>query len=41
MCLYSVIVQVSVALKRTVVDSDSRFDNLSGRHLQSHCDIVP
>ena len=35
------IVQVSVVLKRTVGDSDGRFDNLSGRHLQSHCDIVP
>ena len=31
----SVIVQVSVVLKRTVGDSDWRFDNLSGRHLQS------
>ena len=37
----SVIVRVSVVLKRTVGDSDWRFDNLSGRHLQSHCDIVP
>ena len=37
----SVIVRVSVVLKRTVGDSDSRFDNLSGRHLQSHCDIAP
>ena len=35
------IVRVSVVLKRTVGDSDSRFDNLSGRHLQSHCDNVP
>ena len=39
--LCSVIVRVSVVLKRTVGDSDWRFDNLSGRHLQSHCDIVP
>ena len=38
--LCSVIVRVSVVLKRTVGDSDWRFDNLSGRHLQSHCDIV-
>ena len=37
----SVIVRVSVVLKRTVGDSDWRFDNLSGRHLQSHCDNVP
>ena len=35
------IVRVSVVLKRTVGDSDWRFDNLSGRHLQSHCDNVP
>ena len=39
--LCNVIVRVSVVLKRTVGDSDWRFDNLSGRHLQSHCDIVP
>ena len=38
--LCSVIVRVSVVLKRTVGDSDWCFDNLSGRHLQSHCDIV-
>ena len=30
----SVIVRVSVVLKRTVGDSDWCFDNLSGRHLQ-------
>ena len=36
----SVIVRVSVVLKRTVGDSDWRFNNLSGRHLQSHCDNV-
>ena len=36
----SVIVRVSVVLKRTVGDSDWRFDNLSGRHLQIHCDNV-
>ena len=39
--LCSVIVRVNVVLKRTVGDSDWRFDNLRGRHLQSHCDIVP
>ena len=39
--LSSVIVRVSVVLKRTVGSSDWRFDNLSGSHLQSHCDIVP
>ena len=39
--LSSVIVRVSVGLKRTVGDSDWRFEHLSGSHLQSHCDIVP
>ena len=34
------IVRVSVVLKRTVGDSDWRFDNLSGSHLQSQSDIV-
>ena len=34
------IVRVSVVLKRTVGDRDGHFDNLSSRHLQSHCDIV-
>ena len=36
--LLSVIVRISIVLKRTrsSVDSDSRFDNLSGSHLQSH-----
>ena len=34
------IVQVSVVLKRTVGYSDSRFDNLSGSHLQSQSNIV-
>ena len=35
--LLSVIVRVSIVLKRTVVvDNDWRFDNLSGSHLQSH-----
>ena len=39
--LSSVIVPVSAVLKRTVGDSDRRFDNLSGSHLQSQSDIVP
>ena len=30
----SMIVRVNVVLNRTVVDSDSRFDNLCGSHLQ-------
>ena len=34
------IVQMSVVLKRTVVDSDRRFDNLSGSHPQSQSDIA-
>ena len=34
------IVRVSVVLKRTVGDSDLRFDNLSGSHLQSQSNIV-
>ena len=38
--LSSVIVRVSVVLKRTVGDSDRRFDNLSGSHLQSQSNIV-
>ena len=38
--LSSVIVRVSVLLKRTVGDSDWRFDNLSGSHLQSQSNIV-
>ena len=38
--LSSEIVQVSVVLKRTVGDSDRRFNNLSGSHLQSQSDIV-
>ena len=33
--LSSVIFRVSVVLKRTVGDSDCRFDNLSGSHFQS------
>ena len=37
----SVIVRVSVVLKRAVGDSDWRLDNPSSRHLQSHCGIVP
>ena len=36
--LSSVILQVSVALKRTVGDSDWRFDNWSGSQLQSQTD---
>ena len=31
---------MSVVLKRTVGDSDGRFDNLSGSHLQSQSDVV-
>ena len=38
--LSSVIVRVSVVLKRTVGDSDWHFDNLSGSHLQSQSNIV-
>ena len=38
--LSSVIVRVSVVLKRTVGDSDWRFDNLCGSHLQSQSNIV-
>ena len=38
--LCGVIVRVSVVLKRTVGDSDERFDNLSGSHPQSQSDIV-
>ena len=38
--LSSVIVRVSVVLKRTVGDTDCRFDNLSGSHLQSQSNIV-
>ena len=37
--LSSVIVQVSEVLKRTVDDSDLRFDDLSSGHLQSQSDI--
>ena len=33
------IVQVSVALNRTVVDSDCRFSNLYGSHLQSQREL--
>ena len=32
---FNVIVRVRVVLKGTVSDSDSRFDNLSGSHIQS------
>ena len=32
----SLIVRVNVALNRTVVDSDGRFDNLCGSNLRSH-----
>ena len=38
--LSSVIVRVSVVLKRTVGDGYWRFDNLSGSHLQSPSNIV-
>ena len=38
--LSSVIVWVSVVLKRTVGDSDSCFENLSGSPLQSQSDVV-
>ena len=38
--LSSVIARVSVVLKRTVGDSELRFDNLSGSHLQSQSDTV-
>ena len=34
------IVRVSVVLKGTVGDSDWRFDNLNGSHLQSQSDIL-
>ena len=34
------IVRVSVILKRTVGDSDGRFENLTGSHLQSQSDFV-
>ena len=33
------IVQVSVALNGTVVDSDCRFSNLCGSHLQSQSEL--
>ena len=36
-----IVLVVSVVRKRTAGDSDWRFDNLSGSHLKSHCDIVP
>ena len=36
----SLIVRVNVVLKRTVVvDSDCRFDNLCGSHLQSQSEL--
>ena len=38
--LSSVITRVSVVLKGTVGNSDRRFDNLTGNHLQSQSDIV-
>ena len=38
--LSRVIVRVSVVLKRTAGDSDWRFDNLSGSHLQSQSNVV-
>ena len=36
----SLIIQMSVVLKRTVGDSDLRFNNLSRSHLQRQSDIV-
>ena len=33
------IVRVNVVLKRTVVDSDSRFDNLCGSHPKSQSEL--
>ena len=33
------IVRVKVVLNRTVVDSDSRFDNLGGCHFQSESEL--
>ena len=38
--LSNVIVRVSVVLTKTVGDSDERFNNLSGSHLQSQSDFV-
>ena len=38
--LSGVIVRVSVVLKRTVGEHDSRFENLSGSPLQSQSDVV-
>ena len=38
--LSTVIARVSVVLKRTVGDSDLRFDNLSGSPLQSQSNII-
>ena len=35
----SLIVRVNVVLNRTVVDSDWRFDNLCGSHLQSQSEL--
>ena len=37
--LSTVIIRVSVFLKRTVGDSDCHFDNRSGSHCQSQSDI--
>ena len=34
-CLWKLVVQVSVVLRKTVGGSDRRFDSLSGIHLQS------
>ena len=33
------IVRVNVVLNRTVVDTDRRFDNLCGSHLQSKSEL--
>ena len=35
----SLIVRVNIVLNRTVVDSDWRFDNLYGSHLQSQSEL--
>ena len=37
--MWNKIVQVSIVLDRTVVDSDWRFDNLCGNHLQSQSEL--
>ena len=39
LCRLSMIVRVNVVLNRTVVDSDWRFENQSGSHLQSQSEL--